>query len=42
LRMGDLPAATAAYRAFVAANPTGAASEQARRVLAELAPGDKP
>ena len=42
LRLGDVPAATAAYQAFLTANPTGATAEQARRVLAELSPTDKP
>lgn len=38
LRSGDTAAATATYQAFLAANPTGAAAEQVRRVLAELTP----
>ena len=42
LRTGDVPAATAAYRAFLTEHPTGPTAEQARRVLAELTPKDKP
>jgi len=42
LRMGDATAATATYRAFLTAYPTGASAEQVRRVLAELSPEPKP
>lgn len=42
LRSGDIPAATAAYQAFLTEHPTGPTAEQARRVLAELVPKDKP
>jgi len=42
LRMGDTAGATATYRAFLNAYPTGASAEQVRRVLAELAPEAKP
>jgi len=42
LRMGDAAGASATYRAFLTAFPTGASAEQVRRVLAELTPGATP
>jgi tetratricopeptide (TPR) repeat protein len=42
LRLGDRAGATATYRAFLAAHPTGAAAEQVRRVLEALPSGATP
>ena len=42
LRLGRASEATAAYRKFLAAHPEGETAEQARRILAQLDPGERP